>query len=57
VLSDGADEAFGDRVRPRHSHPGADDLDSFASEDDVEIARELAVAIADQEAKRRRALG
>ena len=56
LRSDGADEAFGDRVRLRRSHRCADDLDSFASEDRVEIARELAVAIPDQEANRSRAL-
>jgi hypothetical protein len=55
--TDGVDEAFGDRVRLRRSHRRADDLDSFASEDGVEIARELAVAIPDQEANRCRALG
>ena len=57
LRSDGADESFGDRVRLRRSHRRADDLDSFASEDGVEIARELAVAIPDQEANRCRALG
>jgi hypothetical protein len=50
-----ADEAFGDRVRLRGSHRCADDLDPFALEDGVEVARELAVAIPDQEANRRRA--
>jgi hypothetical protein len=50
--SDGADEAFGDRVGLRRSHRCADDLDRFASEDDVEGARELAVANPDEEANR-----
>jgi hypothetical protein len=45
--SDGADEAFGNRVRLWGAHRCADDLDPFASEDDVEVARELAVAIPD----------
>jgi hypothetical protein len=38
LRSDNADEAFGDRVRLRRVHWCADDLDSFASEDGVEIA-------------------
>ena len=57
LRSDGADEAFGDCVRRRRSQRCADDLDPFASEDGVEIARELAVTIPDQEANRCRALG
>src|SRR5438552_10240606 len=48
----GADEALGDRVRLRRSHRRLDDLDPFAGEDGVEVAGELAVAVADQEAKR-----
>jgi hypothetical protein len=55
--ADGAHEAFGDRVRLRGSHRCADDLDSLAVEDVVEIACELAVSVPDQEANRRRALG
>ena len=51
--ADGADEALGDRVRLRRSHRRLDDLDAFACEDSVEVAGELAVAVADQEAKRR----
>src|SRR4051812_43682198 len=43
---------FGERVRLRRSHRRLDDLDSFAGEDGVEVAGELAVAVADQEAKR-----
>jgi hypothetical protein len=46
------DEAFGERVRFRRSHRCFDDLDAFAGEDGVEVAGELAVAVADQEAKR-----
>ena len=42
--SDGADEAFGDRVRLWCSDRRADDFDRFAAEDGVELARELAVA-------------
>src|SRR6266511_2049092 len=52
----GADEALGDRVRFRRSNRRPDDLDAFASEDGVEVARVLAVAIADKEAKRRRSV-
>jgi hypothetical protein len=51
--ANGADEAFGDRVRLRRSHRRADHLDPFASEDGVEAVAELAVAIADQEPGRR----
>jgi len=54
--SDGADEALGDRVRLRRSRWRADDLDPVASEDDVEVAGELAVEIPDQEANRCRPL-
>jgi hypothetical protein len=49
---DGADEALGDRIRPRRSNGRPDDLDPFAVEDRVEVTSELAVAIADQEAER-----
>ena len=49
--ADGADEAFGDRVRFRRSHRRLDDPDAFAYEDGVEVAGELAVAVTDQEAK------
>src|SRR2546427_8874676 len=44
----GADEAFRDRVRPRRPHRRLDDLDALAGEDGVEVAGELAVAIANQ---------
>jgi hypothetical protein len=47
----GADEALGDRVRLRRAHRGADDLDALACKDGVEVARELAVAVADQVVK------
>ena len=56
LRSDGADEALGNRVRLCRSHRRADDLDPFASEDGVEVTRELAVAIPDQKAHRRRTL-
>ena len=46
----GADEALGDRVGLRRSHWRLDDLDALAGEDSVEVASELAVAVADQEA-------
>src|SRR5215211_1734759 len=54
--SDGADEALGNRVRHWRTHRRADDLDPFASEDAVEVTRELAVAIPDQKAHRPRTL-
>ncbi len=53
---DGADEALGDRIRLRRSNRRPDRLDPLATEDRVEVTSELAVAIADQEAQRRRAL-
>src|SRR5262249_38053411 len=49
----GADEALGDRVRLWSAHRRLDDLDAFACEDGIEGAGELAVAVADQEAKAR----
>jgi hypothetical protein len=54
--ADGAYEALGYRVCLRRSHRCFDDLDPFSGEDGVEVARELAVAIADQEPKPRRLL-
>ena len=54
--TDGADETLGDRVCLRRSHRRLDDLDPLAAEDRVELAGELAVAVADQEPKRRRPL-
>ena len=50
--ADGADESLGGRVRFRRSHRRLDDLDAFAGEEGVEVTGELAVAVADQEAKR-----
>ena len=47
--ADGADEAFGDRVRPRCAHRRLDDLDVDGGEHGVEGGGELAVAVADQE--------
>jgi hypothetical protein len=52
LSADGANKALGDRVRFRRSHGSLDDFDAFAREDRVEVAGELAVAVADQEAKR-----
>ena len=49
----GADEALGERVCLWRSHWRLDDLDSFAGEDGVEVAGELAVPVADEEAKGR----
>jgi hypothetical protein len=51
LAAHGADKALGGRVRLRGLDRGAHDLDTFASEDLVEGARELAVAIVDQEAQ------
>jgi hypothetical protein len=53
---DGANEALGGRIRLRRSHRRLDDPDAFAGEDGVEVAGELAVAVADQKAKRSRSL-
>ena len=49
--ADGTDKAFGERIRLRRSHRCLDDPDAFAGEDRVEAARELAVAVAEQEAE------
>src|SRR6266545_5349654 len=54
--TDSADETLRDRVRLRRLRRRLDDLDAFAGEDGVEVACELAVAVTDQEAKRRRTL-
>src|SRR5439155_17301798 len=56
LSASGADKAFGDRVGLRRAYRCLDDLDALACEDGVELAAELAVAVADQVAKRRRAL-
>jgi hypothetical protein len=45
----GTDKPFGGRVRLRRSHWGLHHVDALAREDGVEAARELGVAIADQE--------
>ena len=45
VAADGADPALGERVRVRRPERCADDLDALASEDVVEGAAELAVAV------------
>ena len=47
VPADGADPAFGERVRLRGPERCADDLDAFASEDLVEGAAEFTVAVVD----------
>ena len=47
----GADEAFGDRVRPGCPDRGADDADVGGGEDGVEGCGELAVSVADQESE------
>ena len=52
----GSDEALSDRVCFGRADRCPDDLDAFAAEDGVEVSRELAVAIADEEAKWRRLL-
>ena len=56
LSASGADEAFRDRVGLRRTDRCLDDLDALACEDGVEVAGELAVAVADQEAQLRRAL-
>jgi hypothetical protein len=45
----GADEALGDRIRFGRPDRCPDNLDPFTPEDGVEVTREFAVAIADQE--------
>jgi hypothetical protein len=47
---DGADEALGDRLGPRCSDGGPDDLDAFGPKDVVEGTAELGVVVAEQEA-------
>src|SRR6266508_2850311 len=54
--ANGPDEALCDRISLRRPHGCLDDLDAFAGEHGVKVARELAVAVADQEPKRRRPL-
>jgi hypothetical protein len=49
LSASGADEAFRDRVGLRRTDRCLDDLDALACEDGVEVAGELAVAVADQE--------
>ena len=53
LRADGADKALGDGVRLRSPHWRLDDLNAFAGEDGVEVARELAVTVTDQETKPR----
>jgi hypothetical protein len=57
VATDGADLAFGERVRVRRPKRGADDLDTLAAEDVVEGAAEFGVAVVDQETDRSRSFG
>src|SRR2546425_10246238 len=52
-----SDEALGVRVGPRRPNRRSDDLDALASEDLVEHAGELCVAIVDQEPSRGGSLG
>src|SRR5205807_557293 len=56
LAADGADPAFGDRIRPGRSHGCAQNVDGFAGEHGVEHAGELAVAIPDQERELSRAV-
>ena len=51
--AEGADEAFGDRVRPRCPHWRLDDPDVDRGEDGVEGGGELGVAVADKEPEMR----
>ena len=53
LRADGADEALGDRVRLRRPYRRLDDPDTFTGEDGIEVTRELAVTVADQESKSR----
>jgi hypothetical protein len=49
LAADGADEALGKRVRLRRAHRRLDHPHTFAGENRVEAARELGIAVADQE--------
>jgi len=49
LAADGADPAFGDRVRPGRPHRCAQDADALAGEHGIEDVGELAVAIPDEE--------
>jgi hypothetical protein len=40
------------RPRPRRAHRRQDDADAIGAEDLIEVARELAVSVADQETRR-----
>ncbi len=51
LAAQSADPALGVRSRPRCLHRRFDDTDAFGAEDLIEVARELAVAVADQEAR------
>lgn len=51
LATDGPDPAFGVGARLRHPHRRLDHPDALGAEDLVEIARELAVAVTDQEAR------
>ena len=51
--ADGADEALGDRVRPRCPHRRLDDAGVEGGEDGVEGGGELGVAVADEEPEAR----
>jgi hypothetical protein len=56
LRADGADEALSDRIRLRRAERRPDDLYALALEHGVEVTRELAVAVADEESSRRRSL-
>src|SRR6266496_3357482 len=56
LTADGSDEMLGERVRLRRTHRRLHDPDAFAGEEDIEAARELRIAVADQEAEARRLL-
>jgi hypothetical protein len=56
VAANGPDPPFGERIRVWCPKRGADDLDGLASEDVVEGAAELTVAVVDQKPDRSRAL-
>jgi hypothetical protein len=56
LATHGTDPALGVRARLRHPHRGLDHLDAFAAEDRIKLPGELAVAVADQDPRKRSAV-
>jgi hypothetical protein len=56
LAADGADETLGDGVLLRRAERRPNDLESFGSEDLVEVTGELTVPIVDEESQRHPAL-